>query len=143
MVVYPAVQPWSLNISQPSQTGLQKFSAQVFWKLPQSVEAAFDASRTMLSKLSRALFWASLTLSSQTTAAPSASLNPSIKPYKDAPLQDLVTWDEHSIFVRGERIMLFNGEFHPYRLPVPSLWLDILQKLKAAGFSAVSFYTDW
>lgn len=58
-------------------------------------------------------------------------------------LQDLVTWDEHSLLIRGERIMLYSGEFHPYRLPVPGLWLDILQKMKALGFNAVSFYTDW
>ena len=58
-------------------------------------------------------------------------------------LQDIVTWDEHSIFVRGERIMLFSGEFHPYRLPSPGLWLDVLQKVKALGFSGVSFYVDW
>jgi len=66
-----------------------------------------------------------------------------IKPYAAAPLQDIVTWDEHSVLVRGERILLYNGEFHPFRLPVPSLWLDIFQKIKAAGFSGVSFYTDW
>ena len=41
------------------------------------------------------------------------------------------------------QIMLFSGEFHPFRLPVPDLWLDIFQKLRSAGFSAVSFYTDW
>lgn len=69
--------------------------------------------------------------------------NAVIKPYKAAPLQDIVTWDQHSVFVRGERILLYNGEFHPFRLPVPPLWLDIFQKLKAAGFSGVSFYTDW
>ncbi|KAK4938249.1 hypothetical protein LTR66_015108, partial [Elasticomyces elasticus] len=28
-------------------------------------------------------------------------------------------------------------------LLVPSLWLDIFQKIKALGFSGVSFYTDW
>ncbi|KAI9871392.1 MAG: hypothetical protein M1830_002959 [Pleopsidium flavum] len=66
-----------------------------------------------------------------------------IKPYKREPLQNLVTWDAHSVFVRGERIMLYNGEFHPFRLPVPSLWLDIFQKIKALGFSGVSFYVDW
>ena len=60
-----------------------------------------------------------------------------------APLQDIVTWDQHSLFVRGERIMLYSGEFHPYRLPVPGLWLDVLQKIKALGFNAVSFYTNW
>ncbi|KAI9813151.1 MAG: hypothetical protein M1827_004373 [Pycnora praestabilis] len=66
-----------------------------------------------------------------------------IKPYKRAPLQDIVTWDEHSVFVRGERVLLYNGEFHPFRLPVPGLWLDIFQKIKALGFSGVSFYSDW
>lgn len=39
--------------------------------------------------------------------------------------------------------MIFSGEFHPFRLPVPGLWLDIFQKIKAAGFTCVSFYTDW
>ena len=66
-----------------------------------------------------------------------------VRPYEKAPLQDLVTWDAHSIFVRGERIMLFSGEFHPFRIPVPGLWKDIFQKLRVAGFSAVSFYVDW
>ena len=28
-------------------------------------------------------------------------------------------------------------------MPVPSLWLDILQKIKALGFNCVSFYVDW
>ncbi|KAI1326000.1 glycoside hydrolase family 35 protein [Xylariaceae sp. FL0255] len=58
-------------------------------------------------------------------------------------LQDLVTWDEHSLFVRGERLMLFSAEFHPWRLPVPGLWLDIFQKIKALGYTGVSFYVDW
>lgn len=52
------------------------------------------------------------------------------------------TWDSHSLLIRDERIMLFSGEFHPFRLPVPGLWLDIFQKIKAMGFTAVSFYTD-
>jgi beta-galactosidase GanA len=45
--------------------------------------------------------------------------------------------------VYGERIFVFSGEFHPYRLPVPDLWLDVFQKVKALGFSAVSFYVHW
>jgi hypothetical protein len=45
--------------------------------------------------------------------------------------------------VYGERIMVFSGEFHPYRLPVPDLWLDVFQKIKALGFNAVSFYVHW
>lgn len=34
-----------------------------------------------------------------------------------------------------------SGEFHTFRLPVPDLWSDILQKMKAAGLNAVSLYT--
>jgi beta-galactosidase GanA len=31
----------------------------------------------------------------------------------------------------------------PQRLPVPSLWGDVFQKIKALGYNAVSFYVDW
>ncbi|KAF2227033.1 putative beta-galactosidase [Elsinoe ampelina] len=58
-------------------------------------------------------------------------------------LQDLVTFDNSSLFVRGERVLFFSGEVHPYRLPVPGLWLDLFQKIKALGFNGVSFYTSW
>ncbi|KAJ9380822.1 CAZyme family GH35 [Paecilomyces variotii] len=64
-------------------------------------------------------------------------------PEKRALTQNVITWDEHSLFIRGERIMIFSGEFHPFRLPVPSLWLDVFQKVKALGFNCVSFYVDW
>lgn len=39
--------------------------------------------------------------------------------------------------------MIFAGEFHPFRLPSPSLWRDVLQKMKASGLNAVSFYFSW
>lgn len=57
--------------------------------------------------------------------------------------EDIVTWDEHSLYIKGERVMIMSGEFHPWRLPVPSLWLDIFQKIKAMGFNCISFYTNW
>ncbi|KAL3474533.1 putative beta-galactosidase A [Aspergillus californicus] len=59
------------------------------------------------------------------------------------PLQDLVTFDNNSLLLRGERIFLLSAEYHPFRLPVPSLWLDNFQKIKAMGFNTVSFYTYW
>lgn len=31
----------------------------------------------------------------------------------------------------------------PRRLPVPTLWLDVLQKIKAMGYNCVSFYVHW
>lgn len=58
-------------------------------------------------------------------------------------LQDVVTFDNASLFINGERLMLFSGEFHPYRLPVPSLWLDVFQKIKALGLNTVSVYLHW
>ncbi|CAI7608584.1 unnamed protein product [Penicillium glandicola] len=64
-------------------------------------------------------------------------------PAKRELLQKYITWDDKSLFVNGERIMLFSGEIHPYRLPVPSLWIDVFQKVKALGFNCVSFYIDW
>ncbi|KAJ5613996.1 hypothetical protein N7528_007650 [Penicillium herquei] len=64
-------------------------------------------------------------------------------PEKRALLQKYVTWDEKSLFINGERLMIFSGEFHPFRLPVPTLWIDVFQKVKALGFNCVSFYVDW
>ncbi|OCT47613.1 putative beta-galactosidase A [Cladophialophora carrionii] len=64
-------------------------------------------------------------------------------PEKRQLLQDIVTWDDTSLFIRGERVMIFSGEFHPFRLPVPALWVDIFQKVKALGFNCVSYYLDW
>ncbi|KAG9119999.1 hypothetical protein FRC07_004686, partial [Ceratobasidium sp. 392] len=56
---------------------------------------------------------------------------------------DVVQWDKYSLFVRGQRIFVWSGEFHSWRLPVPDLWPDIFQKMKAAGFNAVSIYVHW
>src|SRR5256885_13571640 len=54
-----------------------------------------------------------------------------------------VTWDKYSLEVDGKRVYVWSGEFHPFRLPNPDLWRDILQKMKANGYDAVSIYVDW
>ena len=54
-----------------------------------------------------------------------------------------VTWDKYSLKVDGKRVYVWSGEFHPFRLPNPDLWRDILQKMKANGYDAVSIYVDW
>lgn len=42
-----------------------------------------------------------------------------------------VTFDQHSFFLNNERIMLYSGEFHPWRIPTgPVLWRDVLEKMK-------------
>ncbi|CAE6453872.1 unnamed protein product [Rhizoctonia solani] len=54
-----------------------------------------------------------------------------------------VTFDQHSLLLDGKRVMVFSGEFHPWRLPSTPLWRDVLEKMKAAGFNAVSIYFHW
>ncbi len=54
-----------------------------------------------------------------------------------------VTFDGYSFLVDGKRTYLWSGEFHYFRLPSPDLWLDIFQKMKAAGFNSTSLYFDW
>ncbi|KAH7092839.1 glycoside hydrolase family 35 protein [Auriculariales sp. MPI-PUGE-AT-0066] len=61
----------------------------------------------------------------------------------DSALQDFVSWDGYSFSLNGSRIFLQAGEWHPFRLPVPDLWPDIMQKFKAAGLNAVTTYTHW
>ncbi|KAG8771233.1 hypothetical protein FRC12_003781 [Ceratobasidium sp. 428] len=54
-----------------------------------------------------------------------------------------VTFDQFSLLLDGKRLMVFSGEFHPWRLPSIPLWRDILEKMKAGGFNAVSIYLHW
>ncbi|KAI0158312.1 glycoside hydrolase family 35 protein [Xylariaceae sp. FL1272] len=58
-------------------------------------------------------------------------------------LTDLVEWDHYSFSINGERLFVFSGEFHYWRYPVPELWRDLLEKVKAAGFNAFSIYNHW
>jgi hypothetical protein len=75
---------------------------------------------------------------------------------------DAVTFDNYSLILNGERVFLqcvfrllrfqmhvsssrttchSSGEVHTFRLPVPGLWRDILEKTRAAGLNAISLYT--
>src|SRR5262245_1353711 len=54
-----------------------------------------------------------------------------------------VGFDSYSFLIDGQRVYLWSGEFHPYRLPSPELWKDIFQKMKAAGFNTASIYFSW
>ncbi|KAJ7855955.1 glycoside hydrolase family 35 protein [Mycena olivaceomarginata] len=62
----------------------------------------------------------------------------------DTGLTTTVSWDPHSLFIQGQRTFILSAEFHPWRLPGdPSIWADVLQKIKANGFNTVSFYVNW
>ncbi len=54
-----------------------------------------------------------------------------------------ITYDKYSLMIDGERSFIWSGEFEYWRLPSPSLWLDILQKMKAEGYNTVTIYFDW
>ncbi|CDO72277.1 Glycoside Hydrolase Family 35 protein [Trametes cinnabarina] len=61
-------------------------------------------------------------------------------PRKDDGFTEVVQWDNYTLFLHGQRLFLHSGEFHTFRLPVPDLWLDIFQKMVAAGLNGVSIY---
>ncbi|HEX6354076.1 beta-galactosidase [Actinophytocola sp.] len=54
-----------------------------------------------------------------------------------------VTYDRYSMSVDGQRVFLWGGEFHYFRLPSQELWRDVLEKIRAAGFNGVSLYFSW
>lgn len=54
-----------------------------------------------------------------------------------------ISWDSRSLMIDGQRAFIWGGEMHPFRLPSPVLWRDILQKLKASGYNTVAFYFAW
>ncbi|KAJ7141923.1 glycoside hydrolase family 35 protein [Mycena crocata] len=53
---------------------------------------------------------------------------------------DNLQFDNYSLIIKGKRVFLHSGEFHTFRLPVPSLWPDILDKIQAAGLNGISVY---
>jgi beta-galactosidase GanA len=54
-----------------------------------------------------------------------------------------VTYDHYSLMIDGKRTYIWSGEFQYWRLPSPDLWRDVLQKMKSAGFNAVTMYFSW
>ncbi|KAF2009100.1 glycoside hydrolase family 35 protein [Aaosphaeria arxii CBS 175.79] len=64
-------------------------------------------------------------------------------PVHDNGLNEVVQWDHYSVLVNGQRFFFWTGELHQWRIPVPELWEDILQKLKAAGFNGIAIYEHW
>ena len=59
------------------------------------------------------------------------------------PAAHQITFDPYSLMIDGDRTFIWSGEFHPFRLPSPSLWFDVLQKMKASDCNAVSMYFNW
>jgi hypothetical protein len=60
-----------------------------------------------------------------------------------AAAQSPVTLDAHSVKVDGRRVFLNGGELHPFRMPAPQAWPEMLRKYRAAGLNEVSIYIPW
>ena len=54
-----------------------------------------------------------------------------------------ISYDRYSLKIDGRRIYVWSGSFHYWRLPSPSLWTDVFQKMKAAGYNTVEIYFNW
>ncbi|WP_028800962.1 beta-galactosidase [Streptomyces sp. 142MFCol3.1] len=85
-------------------------------------------------------------VSSEASAAGRAPLAPT-GPAPGPPAADgrthTVGFDRYSMLVDGRRLVLWSGEVHPFRLPSPSLWRDVLEKLRAHGYNTISVYVSW
>ncbi|WP_262063921.1 beta-galactosidase [Streptomyces sp. STR69] len=92
--------------------------------------------RTVLSTALAAVLLAALTAAVPAARASAAS------PARSTAVHQ-VGYDKYSVTIDGQRVMLWSGEFHYWRLPSPDLWRDVLQKIKASGMNAVSIYFDW
>ena len=93
----------------------------------------------------RTLLLGALSLLASMQPAVVSAQNNSIEgwPIHNDGLNSVVQWDHYSIIVNGRRLFVFAGEWHYWRLPVPEMWVDILQKIKSAGFTGFTFYSNW
>jgi beta-galactosidase GanA len=76
-------------------------------------------------------------------AARSVPTGPPPAPPRADHKRHTVGYDRYSLLVDGKRLVLWSGEMHPFRLPSPSLWRDVLEKMRAHGYNAVSVYAAW
>ncbi|MFB7497640.1 beta-galactosidase [Streptomyces sp. NPDC056161] len=76
-------------------------------------------------------------------AARSVPTGPAPAPPSADRRRHTIGYDRYSLLVDGRRLVVWSGEMHPFRLPSPSLWRDVLEKMRAHGFNTVSVYVAW
>ncbi|HEX8631047.1 MAG TPA: beta-galactosidase [Catenuloplanes sp.] len=108
---------------------------------------ASSRRRVIAASASLALLASLLTAAAPATAAGRTAPGPLTAATAPAPLAAAaprtVTFDRYSLMIGGKRTFIWSGEFHPFRLPSPDLWRDVLQKMKASGYTGVSIYFNW
>jgi len=107
-----------------------------------------DSSRSGTGRAAAAAAALALAVGALTAAPVTASAAPASDTGTTAAVQTpaathTITYDDSSFLIDGQRVNLWSGEFHYFRLPNQDLWRDVLEKMKAAGFNAVSLYFDW
>jgi beta-galactosidase GanA len=86
-------------------------------------------------------FFALLPVSTEAAAAEIVPNVPEVSVTSGQP--HTVSWDKYSLKLDDQRVPIWSAEFHYWRLPSQQMWLEILQKIKASGYNAVSIYFDW
>jgi beta-galactosidase GanA len=99
--------------------------------------------RTFSALVGTAALGLSLGGSGEECAAVTAPTGPVPEPPGADGRDHSVGFDKYSMIVDGRRVVLWSGEVHPFRLPSPSLWRDVLQKLRAHGYNTISVYVSW
>ena len=66
--------------------------------------------------------------------------NTELKPKFSHP--QVIRYDHNTFYINGKEIFIYSGSFHYFRCD-PDQWIDILQKIKAAGFNTIETYVPW
>ena len=54
----------------------------------------------------------------------------------------VIRYDHNTFYIDGKEIFIYSGSFHYFRCD-PDQWIDILRKIKAAGFNTIETYIPW
>ncbi len=66
--------------------------------------------------------------------------NKELKPKFSHP--QIIRYDNNTFYINGKETFIYSGSFHYFRCD-PGGWVDILQKIKAAGFNTIETYIPW
>lgn len=126
--------------------GVTRFAARIAGYAPSEVSLEFSR-RTFSTLAGTAVL--GLALGGAGAGAPAATSRravptgpPPRRPRADGARHG-VGFDRHSLVVDGRRLVLWSGEMPLFGLPSPSLWRDMLQKLRAYGYNTVSVPVAW
>src|SRR5258706_3308391 len=95
---------------------------------------ARDAFQSMTASIQKA--WIGFFLFCAALLPSTAHAQPSSQPHT-------ITYDHYSLLIDGQRVFIYSGEFHPFRLPSADLWRDVFEKMKDGGFNTICCYFDW